>query len=236
MTTRLPPLDLIDQLISSLNQMAAKGWRGFDCSPQNLALISRWSEIGKIASPPDSLMRINAELNQCQRCILWQSRTHIVFGTGNRNADLVFVGDRLEDEDDQTAEPFSGPAGELLTRIIAAMKLKREDVYLCNLVKCAPPKHRLPLASEVNACTPFLRRQLAVIAPNIICSLGELATQVLLNTEQSFFDLRGHFHDLDGIKVMPTYHPAELLRHPERKRETWTDIQKVMHALGLPIG
>ncbi|MGD9209578.1 MAG: uracil-DNA glycosylase [Desulfobacteraceae bacterium] len=236
MTASLTPRDLIDQLVHNLNQMAKRGWCGFDCSPDNLTIVRGWGEAQKVLPTEDTLSKIRKDLGQCQRCGLYQSRTHIVFGSGNSSADLVFVGDHIEDEDDQKGKPFIGPAGQLLTRIIAAMKLNRDDVYLCNIVKCRPPNNRSPLKSEIDACSPFLARQISTISPKVICTMGRLATQVILNSDQPFTRLRGRFHDLNRIKVMPTFHPAELLRHPEKKRETWADIQKIMRELNLPVG
>lgn len=236
MTTSLPPHELIDQLVCGLNRLAQKGWRGFECSAKNLAIANGWEGDRNQSATADSLSRIRSDLHQCQRCTLSKSRTQIVFGSGNAEADLLFVGDRLEPEDDKNGEPFTGSAGQLLTRIIAAMGLNREDVYLCNIVKCCPPKDRWPFKAEIEACHPYLKRQIATIAPKVICSLGDLATRVLLNSDQSFDQMRGHFHDLDGINVMPTFHPYELLRHPQKKRGTWDDIQKIMHILNLPLG
>ena len=227
--------NLIDELIRSLQDMAKQGWQGLDCSPKALAVMKKWGETRAVSNRPDTLPQIQKDLGQCQRCALCQSRTHIIFGSGNSNAKLMFIGAEIEVEDDLKAEPFSGEAGQLLTRIITAMKLTREDVYLTNIVKCRPPNQRNPLKSEIKRCKPFLKRQINVVAPTVICSLGRLATQVLLKTDQSISKARGRFHDYHGIKVMPTFHPADLLRHPQKKRDTWADIQKIMHLFNIPV-
>jgi uracil-DNA glycosylase family 4 len=227
--------NLIDELIRTLQDMAEQGWHGLDCSPQTLAVIRNWGASSAVSSRPDTLPQIQKDLGQCQRCALCQSRTHIIFGRGAPNAKLMFIGAEIEEEDDLKAQPFSGEAGRLLTRIIAAMNLTREDVYLTHIVKCRPPNQRHPLKSEIERCKPFLDRQIEVIAPTVICSLGRLATQVLLKTDQSISKARGRFYDYHGIKVMPTFHPADLLRHPRKKRDTWIDIQKIMHLLNIPV-
>jgi DNA polymerase len=190
----------------------------------------------EVAGRSDTLVYIETDLKQCQRCGLCRHRTHIVFGSGNPNAKLMFIGAEIESEDDLKGEPFLGEAGRLMTRIITAMKLTREEVYLSNIVKCRPPNHRSPIKSEIDACKPFLERQIAVIAPTVICSLGGLATQTLLKTDQPISKLRGRFCEFNGIKVMPIFHPAELLRQPQKKRDTWMDIQKIMHLLNISVG
>jgi DNA polymerase len=151
-----------------------------------------------------------------------------VFGAGNPDAQLVFVGEAPGADEDVQGEPFVGKAGQLLTRIIEAIKLQRSEVYIANVVKCRPPGNRDPQDDEIQTCIPFLKKQLEVIQPHIICALGRIATRALLNTQQSITTLRGRFHELpNGMKVMPTYHPSFLLRYPEKKRETWEDMQKV---------
>jgi DNA polymerase len=138
------------------------------------------------------------------------------------------VGEGPGYDEDRSGEPFVGRAGQLLNRIIAAMNLTREAVYICNIVKCRPPDNRNPLPEEVERCMPFLERQIAAVAPDVICTLGAVATRALLKTGAPISRLRGRFHDYRGIRVMPTYHPAFLLRYPEKKRETWADIQMIM--------
>jgi uracil-DNA glycosylase family 4 len=174
------------------------------------------------------LQAIREDIGDCQRCRLHSSRRNIVFGVGNPDARLVFVGEAPGADEDVQGEPFVGKAGQLLTRIIEAIKLKRSEVYIANVVKCRPPGNRDPQDDEIQTCIPFLKKQLAVIQPRIICTLGRYSTQALLETREGITALRGRFHVLqNGIKVMPTYHPSFLLRYPEKKRETWEDMQKV---------
>ena len=175
----------------------------------------------------DALKAIREDIGDCTRCKLHASRKTIVFGTGNPDAGLVFVGEGPGYDEDMQGEPFVGKAGQLLTRIINAIKLDRSEVYIANIVKCRPPGNRDPQDDEIQACIPFLKRQIEVIQPRIICTLGRIASHALLETRESITTLRGRFHLLGTIKVMPTYHPSFLLRYPEKKRETWEDLQKV---------
>jgi uracil-DNA glycosylase len=179
----------------------------------------------------DSLRLLREELGDCQRCRLCQGRKNIVFGVGNPQADLVFVGEAPGGDEDQQGEPFVGAAGQLLTKMIAAMGYRREDVYICNLIKCRPPNNRDPEPDEVAACEPFLKKQLAAIQPRVIVALGRFAAQSLCREQTAISRLRGTFRSYEGIPVMPTYHPAFLLRTPEAKREAWSDLRAVMAAL-----
>jgi len=183
-----------------------------------------------------TLESIGEDLKGCQRCKLFTGRTHIVFGEGNPHADLVFVGEGPGYYEDQQGKPFVGKAGELLTRIIAAIGLRREEVYITNIVKCRPPKNRDPEPDEILMCEPFLRRQLEAIQPKIICALGRFAAQTLLKTDIPISRLRGRFHDYHGIKLMPTYHPAYLLRNSGDKRLVWEDMQLVQKAYETAVG
>ena len=221
---------LIAEIQRSLQQLAATGWRGFDCAPQTLERLADWSR------PPvrrETLDRIRTDLGDCRRCKLWRHRRRIVFGQGNPGARLVFVGEGPGEDEDRQGVPFVGAAGQLLTRIIEAMGLTREAVYICNVIKCRPPGNRNPEPDEINACLPFLHRQLAAIGPAYICSLGAVATRTLLSTEAPIGKLRGRFHPFRGTPLMPTYHPAYLLRNPESKRAVWQDVQQLMGPLGL---
>jgi DNA polymerase len=174
------------------------------------------------------LQAIREDIGDCQRCRLHSSRRNIVFGVGNPDARLVFVGEAPGADEDVQGEPFVGKAGQLLTRIIEAIKLKRSEVYIANVVKCRPPGNRDPQDDEIQTCIPFLKKQLAAIQPRIICTLGRYSTQALLETREGITALRGRFHVLqNGMKVMPTYHPSFLLRYPEKKREVWEDMQRV---------
>jgi len=183
--------------------------------------------------PPMTLEMIREEIGDCQRCKLAPTRTQIVFGAGSPKAGLLFVGEGPGRDEDLQGEPFVGRAGQLLTRMIEAMGLSRETVYIANIIKCRPPNNRNPEADEIANCRPFLERQIAVIAPKIICALGSFAAQTLLETDRRISALRGTFHDLKGVKVLPTFHPAYLLRNPSQKRVVWEDLQKIMTELGL---
>ncbi|MGD0274897.1 MAG: uracil-DNA glycosylase [Syntrophales bacterium] len=178
-----------------------------------------------------SLEGLRAELGDCQRCSLGRTRKNLVFGEGNPHASLVFVGEAPGADEDSQGRPFVGRAGQLLTKIIEAMGMKRSDVYICNILKCRPPENRNPLPGEIASCESFLIQQLKVIRPKVICALGTFAARTLLRKEVPITVLRGHFHDYQGIKVMPTFHPAYLLRNPNAKRQVWEDVQVVMKEL-----
>jgi DNA polymerase len=187
-------------------------------------------------APPvvETLDDIRRELGDCQRCKLWSTRTNIVFGEGDPQARLMFVGEGPGADEDLSGRPFIGRAGQLLTKMIEAIGLAREQVYIANVVKSRPPENRNPERDEVAACLPFLLRQIAVVRPKLIVTLGNPATQAILDTAVGITRLRGNFQDyprLPGIKVMPTYHPAYLLRSPDKKREAWEDLKKVRDLL-----
>ncbi|HKS81527.1 MAG TPA: uracil-DNA glycosylase [Candidatus Acidoferrales bacterium] len=181
----------------------------------------------------DSLPLIRETIGDCTRCKLHKARTNIVFGVGNPMAELVFVGEGPGHDEDVQGEPFVGRAGKLLTQMIEAMSLRREDVYICNVVKCRPPENRLPERDEIATCSPFLIRQLDVIRPKVICCLGACSAQTLLQTTQGISRFRGEWLEFRGSKLIATYHPAYLLRNPAAKPEVWKDLQKVMAVLGL---
>jgi uracil-DNA glycosylase family 4 len=195
------------------------------------AAPSLFESIERIAD--DTLPRIREDIGDCTRCKLHKGRTKIVFGTGNPNADLMFVGEGPGRDEDLSGEPFVGRAGKLLTDMIKAMGLQREDVYIANVVKCRPPENRLPEKDEITTCSPFLMRQIDAIKPKVICTLGSCSAQTLLQTTQGISKFRGEWFDFRGAKLMPTYHPAYLLRNPGAKPEVWKDLQKVMAVLGL---
>jgi uracil-DNA glycosylase len=182
----------------------------------------------------DTLGLIRETIGDCTRCKLHKARTNIVFGVGSVKAQLVFVGEGPGRDEDAKGEPFVGRAGKLLTQMIEAMGLRREDVYICNVVKCRPPENRLPEKDEITTCSPFLFRQIDVIRPKVICCLGSCASQTLLQTTQGISRFRGEWFDFRGSKLIATYHPAYLLRNPSAKGEVWKDLQKVMAVLGLP--
>jgi uracil-DNA glycosylase family 4 len=247
--------ETIDNLRATLDQMARWGCAGFECLPETVAIVERWGAIGQVPPPPDlssappavgsptthrnsgkeSLEQIRMDLGDCHRCGLSSGRTRIVFGEGSPSARLVFVGEGPGAEEDRSGRPFVGPAGQLLSKIIQAMNLAREHVYICNVIKCRPTGNRDPLPEEIASCRPFLMRQLAAIAPEVVCTLGTHATQALLISTEPVSRLRGRFHDVRHIRVMPTFHPAYLLRHPERKRDVWDDIKKIMALLRIPL-
>ncbi|MCD4688365.1 MAG: uracil-DNA glycosylase [Desulfuromonadaceae bacterium] len=179
----------------------------------------------------ETLLEIRDDLGDCQRCALSKGREQIVFGAGSATARLVLVGESPGRKEDQQGVPFVGEAGALLERILFAMGLKREDIYICNIQKCRPPKNRDPRPEEVAACVPFLKRQLAALQPQLIVTLGSFASQTLLETSQPILELRGHWQSYADIPVMPTYHPAFLLRNPATKREVWEDMKQVITRL-----
>lgn len=170
----------------------------------------------------------------CPRCKLSSSRTHLVMGQGHPRARLMFIGEAPGADEDQQGLAFVGRAGQLLTKIIEAIDLKRGDVFIANVLKCRPPENRNPEPDEVDACLPYLREQIRLIAPRIIVTLGAFATQAILETDLSIGRLRGRFHPLGAARVMPTYHPAYLLRDPSRKKEVWADMKLVRDALVEP--
>ncbi len=181
----------------------------------------------------DTLPVIRDFIGECTRCKLSKGRTKIVFGTGSPKAQLMFVGEGPGRDEDLSGEPFVGRAGKLLTDMIKAMGLQREDVYIANIVKCRPPDNRQPEQDEVAACSPFLMRQIDVIQPKVICTLGNTPTQTLMQTTQGISRFRGEWFEFRNAKLMPTYHPAYLLRNPAAKADVWKDLQKVMAVLGL---
>ena len=184
-----------------------------------------------VLNVPLSLAGVREELGDCTRCPLHRTRRNLVFGEGSPGAKLVFVGEAPGEEEDKQGRPFVGRAGQLLTKIISAMGLAREDVYICNILKCRPPGNRNPKEDEIATCEPFLVKQLEAINPEIICALGTFAAKTLLRTEAPISSIRGKFHDYHGRKLMPTYHPAYLLRNPDAKKLVWEDVQKIMKIL-----
>jgi len=199
--------------------------------PPAAPTVSLFDSVNKVAG--DSLPKILSDIGECTRCKLHRGRTKLVFGDGNPKADLVFVGEGPGRDEDAQGLPFVGRAGKLLTQMIEAMGLQRQDVYICNVVKCRPPENRTPERDEVETCSPFLLRQLDAISPKVIVCLGSVATQTLLETNRGISHFRGQWLDFRGTKLMATYHPAYLLRNPSAKSEVWKDLQKVMAELGL---
>ena len=181
----------------------------------------------KLTPSTETFEQIHAEIGNCTRCPLHLERTHVVHTEGNRKARLMFVGEAPGADEDAQARPFVGRAGQLLTKIIEAIGMKREDVLIGNVNRCRPPQNRAPMPDEAATCKPFLEREIAVAQPEVIVVLGNTALKNLLDTREGITRARGRFHDYKGIKVMPTFHPAYLLRDPSKKRETWEDLKKV---------
>lgn len=201
---------------------------GFSNMPAKSAASSSYEEVKSQIRPAfETMEEIRIAVENCKGCPLHSTRTNIVFGTGNENARLIFVGEAPGADEDKQGKPFVGRAGQKLTQIIEAMGLSRSEVYITNVLKCRPPDNRNPLPAEIKVCEPFLIAQLKLIKPKIICALGTFAAQTLLRSDQRISALRGRFHTYHSIKVMPTYHPAFLLRNPKFKRDVWEDVKKV---------
>ena len=209
-----------------LQYMKGLGYTGVALSENSLGILdNRHTE-----TKPETLEMIRGDLGTCRKCRLHKGRKHIVFGAGNPHAKLVFVGEAPGYEEDLKGKPFVGKAGQLLTRILQAIELTREDVYICNIIKCHPPGNRNPEPDEIAACIPYLRRQLKAIRPGLICALGSFAAQTLLETDTPISKLRSRFHLYESTPLLPTYHPAYLLRNPGKKRDVWEDMQKLQEA------
>ena len=201
------------------------------------------SDTEKVISPlrvldsfkDESLDSLNDIVSKCTLCQLHEHRTNVVFGTGCRTSPLIaFVGEGPGEEEDKSGEPFVGPAGQLLnSAIVNGLKLKREDVYICNLIKCRPPGNRNPLPNEISSCSQYLLSQLLKINPRLIVSLGGSASKYLLSSEEGITKLRGKWYEWNGFKVMPTFHPAYILRNPAAKKDFWADLKMVIKELGL---
>jgi uracil-DNA glycosylase family 4 len=175
----------------------------------------------------EALKELEAQVSKCTKCELCNNRTNVVFGVGDPDADLMFVGEAPGYYEDQQGEPFVGKAGQLLTKIIESIGMKRSDVYIANILKCRPPENRNPNANEIVMCSPHLIRQIEIIRPKIICALGTFAAQTLLDTKETIGKLRGKFFEYQSTKFLATYHPAYLLRNPDDKKKVWADIKKV---------
>lgn len=223
---------------------AVRGLKGQVIHKDSLAVGVDWSRSPRAVvaetrtgskSKGEMLEDIRQEIADCQLCLLGRTRKNLVFGTGNPEARIVFVGEAPGTDEDEQGIPFVGRAGQLLTEIIVkGMKLQRKDVYICNILKCRPPGNRNPHPDEISKCEPFLKKQLRMIAPEVICALGTFAAKTLLKTDIPISVLRGRFHSYEGIKLMPTYHPAYLLRNPSAKKQVWEDVKIIMKELNLP--
>ena len=265
MTRKHLPTSIIDEILYTLQALAEKGSRGFDCTAHSLSVLNSWkrttengyhppadfqlktdkspeptlldghipSDFAALSVPisEDRLESIVTDMGECQRCKLSTTRTHIVFGEGSPSARLMFVGEAPGFDEDRQGMPFVGKAGQLLTRIIQAINLTREQVYICNVIKCRPPGNRNPEPEEIQSCSTFLDRQIASIQPEFICALGTFAAQTLLKTTQPISRLRGRFYDYNGIRLLPTFHPSYLLRSPDKKREVWEDMKLLINEM-----
>lgn len=219
--------EITQDLKGYLQYMKQLGYRGVALSEASVQMLEQWDRGG---NEVETLEMIQRDLGDCQRCKLHEGRRHIVFGAGNPKARLVLVGEGPGYEEDVQGIPFVGQAGQLLTKILRAIHLTREEVYICNIIKCRPPGNRNPESDEIAACMPFLRRQIRAIRPRLICALGTFAAQRLLETDTPISRLRGDFHTYDNTPLLPTYHPAFLLRNPAKKRDVWEDMQKLQVA------
>jgi DNA polymerase len=220
--------ELRDAVAASRSQLEYLSDLGYEDVP---AAVRDVSAAAPGAAGLEALEEIRADLGDCQRCGLGSTRQHLVFGVGHPNARLVLVGEAPGREEDERGEPFVGEAGRLLDRILFAMGLSRDEVYICNVLKCRPPNNRNPEASEVATCEPFLIRQITAIQPQVIVALGLFAVQTLLQSKVPISRVRGTWQKYQGIPLMPTYHPAYLLRNPNGKREVWSDMKLVVERL-----
>lgn len=245
--TKLNP-EKMQQLAAHINYYREMGIHDFYRQPipegQQLQFVDNsepaiqpTSSMSKLVTEPTdkvaALKIIREDIGDCTRCVLHKGRTNLVFGVGNVNADIMFVGEGPGADEDAQGEPFVGRAGQLLNNMITAMGIKREDVYIANVVKCRPPGNRTPEKDECDTCSPFLLRQVDVIKPKVIVALGAVAAKTLLAVNDSMSNLRGRWYDFKGSRLAVTYHPAYLLRDPRQKKEAWKDLQMVMKFLGL---
>jgi len=228
------------QAIGHLQRLQAEGLIALPARPQG-PVVSAAAPAAEAAPespavvPVRTLEDVSQDSHGCTLCSLCEGRTKVVFGVGGPNARLMFIGEGPGRDEDLQGEPFVGAAGQLLNKILGAMGLRREDVYIANMVKCRPPRNRNPEADELAACRPYLLEQVQLVAPEIIVVLGRVAMQAVLETDAPLGRMRGKFHDWDGIPVACTYHPAYLLRKPEDKGKTWSDMRAVMERLGLDL-
>ena len=223
--------NILHDLENYLNFQKTLGVRGVINPREKISDQQKQAE-----APKETLMELlRKEMGNCTRCKLRPTRKNLVFGTGNLYSELVFVGEAPGADEDIQGEPFVGKAGMLLTKIIQSMGYDRKEVYIANIIKCRPPNNRNPETDEIQQCEPFLIKQLSILKPKVICALGTFAAQTLLKTQERISLLRGKFHSYQGIKVMPTYHPAYLLRNPSEKRSVWEDVKLVMKELGKKI-
>jgi DNA polymerase len=226
-------LEVIELAKEFLQRQKALGLRQVSLSRPALAALETFSAgAGETSRDAAAALReLAPAVRSCAKCHLARTRKNVVLGEGNPYAKLMFIGEAPGADEDEQGLPFVGRAGQLLTKIIEAINLKRSDVYICNILKCRPPENRTPSSDEVECCIPFLREQLQAIRPKIICALGNVAAQTLLQTKSPMNRLRGKFHKFGDAILMPTYHPAALLRNPDYKKPTWEDVQMIQREL-----
>jgi len=240
------PTDFLEQILDPGEEMSPRKYAATAVVEETIVEPISLKPEQSVSDPVKALKIIREDLGDCMRCVLHkQGRKQIVFGVGNPEAELMFVGEGPGADEDEKGEPFVGRAGQLLNNMIKAMGIQREDVYIANIVKCRPPGNRQPERDECATCSPFLMRQIAVVKPKVIVALGATAAKTLLAMNSSMMQLRGRFYDFrpagvrsndpnwDGCKLAVTYHPAFLLRDPRQKGEAWKDLQMVMKELGL---
>jgi uracil-DNA glycosylase family 4 len=221
--------EVIADLKSYLEYLKAMG---LESLPMSEAVpMQRQTHPSSVTNLGPTLKDIRSELGDCRRCKLHRTRRTIVFGEGNECAKVMFIGEGPGYDEDVQGRPFVGRAGQLLTKIIESMHLQREDVYIANVIKCRPPQNRNPEPDEIKSCSPFVLKQISAIRPRIVCALGTFSAQTLLNTTTKITALRGKIYSLDAIRVIPTYHPAFLLRNPEKKKDVWEDMKRVLECL-----
>jgi len=238
-------LSIYDEIKNYLLYLKQMGGKGVEISPSSLKTVQKWGQAKiqkKYFSSPkkkqevskndyEDLSELLLTVKACTKCPLHLTRKQIVFGAGDPKASIIFVGEAPGYEEDQTGKPFIGAAGKLLTRIIHAMHLNRDIVYICNIIKCSPPENRKPETEEINQCLQYLEKQIDIIQPIFICTLGTTASQAILKVKTPISQLRGNFHFYKGIKVMPTFHPSYLLKNESKKKEVWQDMQMIMREM-----
>ena len=228
-------------VIRELELLRELGYTHLDLVGSRQLAVDRTEDLAEVESPVNGQLStvnsdfdaLRAEAHDCTKCRLAGTRRNVVFGVGNPNADLMFIGEAPGRDEDEKGEPFVGRAGQLLTDIIKAMRLTRDDVYIANVIKCRPPENRNPEPDELESCRPFIRRQVELIQPKVIVTLGRFGLQSLTEKGYGISAVRGQWLDYNGIKLMPTYHPAYLLRNPAAKKDVWQDMKKVMAELGI---
>ena len=225
--------EIVADLKSYLEYLRELGIEGLPVSLESLPERDG-SNPPPVPSRTKTLEEVRTELGDCQRCKLHRTRRTIVFGEGDKKAKLMIIGEGPGYDEDVQGRPFVGKAGQLLTKILQSIHLNREEVYIANIIKCRPPQNRNPEPDEIRSCYPFLLGQVRAIQPKIICALGTLAAQTLLKTERKITALRGKAYDQDGIQVIPTYHPAYLLRNPDKKRDVWEDMKRISELMEHP--